>query len=537
MAFWQRKIQRYIFITLLLSANPVLAMENINWIKNYEQGLSLAASKQKPAFIYFHAYWCSWCKVYEQGTLGNQQIIKNINQYYVPVLVNFDARPDLVEKYRGFGLPFTVIVSHKDELLARLPGILNSQDMLKVLQQTSNLPTEQALSRSVSQLKTTLPLATHLQEDRLNKQSYQKFLASWLEHIENLYDPITGTFSGILSSGATLKRPAPHAWTFLLEHFLWKDRTKRAALVTLNNLYDNKHGGFFYFRNPHRSDKHLETAKLLDANAWLIYWFTQTGKHYQNDPLITAAKHGSHYLQSTLWDHKNGGFFQAQISDAEYYQTAETLNKATNKAPAIDKIKRTDSNAQAAIALFKVGRLTNSPAEIKMAKETLRYIMTLHLRGDRLYHSSSEASNKASNEADKKAANKIAQDVLLGDAVNLGGDIFWLLAALQIVSEEKNNSSPLFATSEQIKTIYQLANQWLTTAQQNESSRRLSNPLLGIIAWTAVNSNNTLLPKQTAAWALQQIRLEVNTRPDDLVYALKAWQLYLKDTTIDSTTE
>ena len=134
-------VQRYALITLLLYVNTAFAAGNINWVKSYEQGLVQAASKQKPAFVYFHAPWCSWCHVYERDTLGNKQVIKNIQQHYLPILVNYDARPDLVEKYRGFGLPFTVIVSPTGELLARLPGVLTPEDMLLTLQQARNSQT------------------------------------------------------------------------------------------------------------------------------------------------------------------------------------------------------------------------------------------------------------------------------------------------------------------------------------------------------------------------------------------------------------
>ena len=265
---------------LLLNASTAFGFENISWIKSYDKGLSHSAATGQPAFIYFHAPWCSWCYVYERDTLGNRQIINTIKQHYTPVLVNYDARPDLIDKYRGFGLPFTVILSHQGKLLARLPGILNPPDMQHTLQQVIDM--------QIVQHSPPTEILTHVSS--LDAHSYQNFLTHWLEHLENLYDPTTGTFSGILDSGAALKRSAPLAWAFSLEHNLWPERTKRAAQATLDNLYDSKHGGFFYFRDPHRSDKHLETAKLLDANTWLIYWFAQAGKQYNNAKFTSAAQ-------------------------------------------------------------------------------------------------------------------------------------------------------------------------------------------------------------------------------------------------------
>lgn len=495
MRCWQVKIFARLIIVFLLNTANVFAFENINWIKNYEHGITLAAERQQPAFIYFHAPWCSWCYVYERDTLADEQIIKAIQQYYVPILVNYDARPDLVKKYSGFGLPFTVIVSHRGERLLRLPGVLTPQDMLRTLQRAINI-------QAVSVFSTTENLH---QVSTLDTIAYKKFLAHWLEHLESLYQPTTGTFSGILDSGATLKRPAALAWIFMLENGLWPARTKRAAQVTLANLYDKKNGGFFYFRNPHREDKYLETAKLLDANGWLIYWFSQAGKYQSNTALLTAANHSSNYLLQVLWDNKNGGFFQAQVSDAEYYKSADFSR--LKYPPSIDKIKRTDTNAQAVIALLKIARLTNKPAKIKAADNTLHYLMAQHLQNNRLYHA---YDNNVHGQG-------------LGHAYNLGEDIFWLLAAIQ----ETRYIDKIFVSKQQSQQIYKLAKQWLSTAQSCKTDCQLPNKVLGIIAWVAVNSDNVLVNRQTANWALQQIRIEVDTRPDELVYALKAWQAYL----------
>lgn len=489
---WQsRWVSVALFFIFMFSVSAARSFENINWISSYEKGRLHSANTGKPAFIYFHAPWCSWCYVYERDTLGNKQISKTIKQYYVPVLVNYDARPDLVAKYRGFGLPFTVILSHKGELLARLPGILNPQDMQLVLQQVIKMPA-------------VLPLPAVeilIQVSSLDAQAYQAFLARWLQHLDDLYDPATGTFSGILDSGSTLKRSAPQTWNFFLRNNLWPERTKRAALATLENLFDSKHGGFFYYRDPHRRDKHLETAKRLDTNAWLIDWFAQAGRQYNNTRLSTAAKRSSDYLQDVLWDKRQGGFFQAQVSDEAYYKTGDV----TGSSPALDKIKRTDSNAQAAMALLQTGRLTSNPAQIKAAVDALRYLLDQHLQGGRLYHSRTDDGP--------------------GAMFNLAEDIFWLLAAMQAADA----AGITFAKPEQTEKVYQLASQWLIAAQQSEKNRHLSNKLLGIIAWVAVNSDSPHIPEKTTGWALRQIRIESGTRPDELVYALKAWRQLLMD--------
>ncbi len=493
---------------LLFNISSVYAKNDIQWIKGYDNGLSHAYKIDKPIFIYFYAPWCSWCYVYEQNTLGDAEVVKILNQYFVPVLVNFDARPDLIKKYRGFGLPFTIILSPKSELLARIPGILSPQDMTLVLQAVMEKQRATKLLPKDANVLFTI--------QQLDKKSYQKFLANWLDYLDGLYSYSTRTFSGALDIGTLLKRPAPRAWAFIKSYGLWEDRPKLAAYTMLNNLFDSKHGGFFYFRDWHRADQHLETAKLVDANAWLIHWFALIGKHNNDRMLLAVSQRSYHYLKQTLWDSINGGFFQAQVADSEYYK-AIRQGKSLQESPAIDRIKRTSSNAQVAVALIKTAQLTHADYAdyadyademLKTARKTINYLLKNHLHQGRLYHS--------------------YRDGELGKTYNLAEDIFWLLAAIQLLADIEPSSE----TTKQSQEVYQLANQWLKDAMQNHEnknySNQLSNQLLSIIAWVAINNNKPVIPTEAFYWAMSKIRLENLTRPDDLVYALKAWQEYLQ---------
>lgn len=463
--------------------------EAISWIHGFERGVAQSGSDKRPAFIYFQAPWCSWCHRYEKHTLADPAVVEMIQNHFVPVLVNYDERPDLVKRYRGFGLPFTVILDSDGQLLARLPGILSPEDMLRTLQQlgSARQPQQQRPER-------------RLQPDGLDREAYQQFLAHWLERLEDLYEPATGGFSGVLESGATLKRSTPRAWSFLLEQNLWAERSRTAALATLERLHDPRHGGFFYFRDPHREDRHLETAKMLDANAWLIAWFATAGTRYGDAALLDAAQRSFDYLRNTLWDCREGGFFQSQISDAAYYKAPDGM--AT--PPPIDAIKRTDGNAQAAIALLDADALLKNEALADYALEAVRYLLKNHLQQQRLYHSRDSDG--------------------LGPAYNLPEDIFWLLAAVQSVEA----ATPFTAPASDKQLLYRLADQWLEAAMQKDPAAEFSNELLGAIALAALGSDSQLLSGRAAQWALREIHIEPSTRPDELVPALAVWQRVLE---------
>ena len=105
------RLAGHLLIGCLLSlAAPSRALADppgLRWVDNYEQGLVEATRQARPVFVYFDAAWCSWCQQYKQGTLLDPGVRELLGRHYVTVLVDFDARPDLAQRYRVRGLPYT----------------------------------------------------------------------------------------------------------------------------------------------------------------------------------------------------------------------------------------------------------------------------------------------------------------------------------------------------------------------------------------------------------------------------------------------
>ncbi len=273
-----------LFVSVSVNAN---SKNGITWIKSYELGLQQAKKTQRPVFLYFQAKWCSWCHIYEKDVLSNARVIRFINQYYVPVLMNYDNRPDLLRLVGGFGLPYTVLISADGEVLHRLPGILTVTDTLSVLHES---------------IKQFFPENLESEEpafyvENLSLKAFEEYQTEFLDYLDNIYDSETGVLSGHLSSGAGLKRPSPRSWLYLMQNDLWQKKAKKAVKLTYSRLYDDIESGFFYFIDPNRQDQHLETSKLLEANAWLSYWMAYAGKQYANKTFLNYTSASIKFLQ------------------------------------------------------------------------------------------------------------------------------------------------------------------------------------------------------------------------------------------------
>lgn len=463
------------------------------WVSGFESGLQQAKDTRRPVLIYFQARWCSWCHIFERDILGNADVQRSIRRDFVPVLVNYDARPELFRRLGGFGLPYTVIASPTGDPLARLPGILSVEDMLATLD-------EIAAGKTWPVVRTDQPV---VRIDGLDAGSHLEFRNAYLEYLDRLFDPESGAFTGYLEGGTAIKRPAPSAWLYLVQRDLWPQRSRAAARSAMERLYDEVDGGMYYFRDPHRTDEHLETSKLLDANIWLAYWLAISGQRDDDPGLNRTAARIAEYLEQVLWDPREGGFYQAQIADPAYY-SASRQERARRAAPPVDRIKRTDTNAQAAWALVRIGDLPGYEPAHDLAAATLDFILSMQLSGNRLYHS----------RHDEEA---------YGSVFNLPQDLFWVLAAAQEVQRVRFDDR----RSQRLEVVRSLAVAWLNKAMRAGDAGNLPAMLPGLIAWVTVSAPESMWPAKATRWALAGVQIGPQTEPQDPVFALMAWEAML----------
>lgn len=461
------------------------------WYENYELALEDSRRKNRHVLIYFDAIWCSWCQQYKREVLDKSQVKSFLKRHYVPVVVDFDARPDLFNRFGGRGLPFTVILSPDGIVVNRFVGILSEKDFLQTLKEYAK--------RSKPKLDSLPSLSDTIHVRKLDQDGYDQFRKAFLNHINLLYSDETETLVGQYETGATLKRPSPRTWLYLMKHQLWSARTEKAIYIERNRLLDKQDGGFFNFLDPGRSEgDYLESSKLLEANAWLTAWFARASR---NDKSATiGADMGWFYLRDVLWDKKHGGFWQAQIADNKYYELP-VPDRVKRSPPPVDKIKRADTNAQAAIALYRAGHDRNNAEMKRYAKRTLGFILDHLVQGKFLFHVRSDSGSSVAA---------------------MPQDWFWVLLA----GQEINGLSR--ERERKMRNISKQASAWL---QQKIDSKRqpiLSVELTSLIARSSCGqSAHPRLPVSTCAWALRQLRIEPETPPDELVPGLLAWESYL----------
>lgn len=126
--------------------------EKIQWI-SLDEASKLAEKTGKKIIVDVYTHWCGWCKIMDQKTFSNSDVIKYINSKYLAVKLNAETKDSLIYKGIKFGFnpekranqlaylllngkmsyPTTVILNEKSEILTPITGFVEPQIMLKVL--------------------------------------------------------------------------------------------------------------------------------------------------------------------------------------------------------------------------------------------------------------------------------------------------------------------------------------------------------------------------------------------------------------------
>ena len=86
------------------SASPYLrsaAHQPVDWHEWGEEAFAHAREEGKPILLDIGAVWCHWCHVIDRESYEDPEIAAMISQFYVPVKVDRDERPDVDARYQA----------------------------------------------------------------------------------------------------------------------------------------------------------------------------------------------------------------------------------------------------------------------------------------------------------------------------------------------------------------------------------------------------------------------------------------------------
>src|SRR5918994_2193471 len=95
------------------------AKQAVHWQEWSNDVFVLARKLDRPIYLDIGAIWCHWCHEMDRESYENAEIAALINQWFIPVKVDRDVRPDIDARYQAAvselsgsgGWPLTVFLT------------------------------------------------------------------------------------------------------------------------------------------------------------------------------------------------------------------------------------------------------------------------------------------------------------------------------------------------------------------------------------------------------------------------------------------
>jgi uncharacterized protein len=342
--------------------------EHVGWRPWSGDVFSLARAEGKRVLLSISASWCHWCHVMDEECFAHPEVIRQLNNRFIPVRVDSDQRPDINSRYNMGGWPTVAVLDEEGRVIAG----------------ETYLPLGPFLAWLDSAVRAESPLPHRVTASRAEPAGPaldHALVMTVAEWVERAYDPTFGGF------GRAPKFPQPWAveLLFRLHARTGEARWRSMATGTLDamregELCDLIDGGFFrYATSDDWSAPHTE--KLLDVNARLLSIYLEAYRATNAISYRTTAQEVAGYLLSTLMvegpivDGQAGGvwFGGSQTADRDYYHGSQE-ERLEAEPPSIDRTLYMDRNAMAASALLASGGTLQKPDDRELGLTLLEFL-------------------------------------------------------------------------------------------------------------------------------------------------------------------
>ena len=312
------------------------AHQPIDWHEFGEEAFLKAKDEDKPILLDIGAVWCHWCHVIDRESYDNAEIAALINQFYIPVKVDRDQRPDVDARYQQVvqsltgqgGWPLTAFLTHDGRLI--YGGTYFPPDAMKQLMEQITVMYHDRKSEifNASEMLTAENMAERerqLVRDAVGekppidhaalKTMCQDFVKLTTEAAQKVYDANNGGF------GAMPKFPHFSGLEYLIaQNYRDGDAQvremieKTLAHMARGGIYDQVAGGFHrYSVDDHWHVPHFEKMAYDNAEALKVY---AQGYRLTGIPLYKEVAEGIiRWLNEWLSDQTHGGFYGSQDAD------------------------------------------------------------------------------------------------------------------------------------------------------------------------------------------------------------------------------
>ncbi|MFQ5657134.1 MAG: DUF255 domain-containing protein [Candidatus Methylomirabilales bacterium] len=318
------------------------AGQPVHWQPWGEEAFRLAKEMDRPILLDIGAVWCHWCHVMDEETYTNPEVAKLINEYFVPIKVDRDERPDIDIRYQtqvraltGFGgWPLTVFMTPEGKVFYGggtffperrhgRPGLTLLLPKLYLVyrrEKDNVLQTAEGLYQAVAEYEARFTRPGDLSRGLIE--------ATQLAMLRTFDETYGGFGKGVKFPIAGTVALALKGYSESGDQNLLRVATKTLDAMARGGVYDQLGGGFHrYAVDRQWRVPHFE--KMLSDQAQLLKDYLEVYQVTGNDRYRQVAEGIIRYVQGSLSDQSRGGFYAHQDADmgrqddGDYYTWTE----------------------------------------------------------------------------------------------------------------------------------------------------------------------------------------------------------------------
>ncbi|HSP14083.1 MAG TPA: thioredoxin domain-containing protein [Thermoanaerobaculia bacterium] len=302
---------------LVLAATA--ASSPIDWHPWGAAALQAAHDQNKPVFLSIGYSTCHWCHVMEQESFSDREIGTVMNEYFIPIKVDREERPDVDSAYMAAarklmpdpGWPLNMVLTPDGKPIFATAYV--PKDRLRAILDRFGRMWKDHPDR-IESMAAMVMQSLAPEETGAGAAVGAEMLKKSYEQLSNRFDSVNGGFL------PPPKVPAAHQLMFLLRY--WKRSGERHALEMVETtlramrrgaIWDSKRLGFHrYAVDAAWQEPHFE--KMLCDQALLAMVYLETYQATRKHEYARTAREIFTYVLRDLRA-PNGAFYTAQDSD------------------------------------------------------------------------------------------------------------------------------------------------------------------------------------------------------------------------------
>jgi uncharacterized protein YyaL (SSP411 family) len=349
-----------------IGAESAAQPSKLSWQPWSDAVFAQARTEHKFVLLDLEAVWCHWCHVMDEITYADPIVMRLLNERYILVKVDQDARPDISNRYQDWGWPATIVFAADGSEIVKRQGYIPPRPMSSMLQAIIDDPSPGPSVEKEADFHAASDAAIG---DELLKRIYTAY--------DNQYDKDAAGW------GFGHKYLDADSVELALRLGAEGDAAyAKCAADTLDHaaaLIDPVWGGMYqYSVDGVWSEPHFE--KLISIQADALREYSLAYAQTQRPEYLKAAQDVNRYVAGFLTSSEDGAFYVSQDADlhdgeenAAYFKLSDSERRKQG-IPRVDKHEYARENGRMISALATYYAASGDASALTQAKRAAGWV-------------------------------------------------------------------------------------------------------------------------------------------------------------------